>query len=64
RADLRSVRRECGGGGVLRFTAERGRFGHADRFWALALALRAGRFGEQARRVHAERLGARDLFIV
>ncbi|MBN1403816.1 MAG: hypothetical protein JW942_05035 [Opitutales bacterium] len=64
RADLRSVRRECSGGGALRFTAERGRFGHADRFWALALALRAARFGEERRRVHAERVPARDVFMV
>lgn len=64
RADLRSVRREYGGGGALRFTADRGRFGHADRFWALALALRAARCGELERPVHAERLGARDVFVV
>ena len=55
RADLRSIRRECGAGGGIRFTAERGRFGHADRFWALALALRAARFGEMAKRAHIER---------
>jgi phage FluMu gp28-like protein len=64
RADLRSVRREYGGGGALRFTAERGKYGHADRFWALALALRAARSGELERPVHAERLGARDVFVV
>jgi len=64
RADLRSIRRECSGGGVLRFTAERGRYGHADRFWALALALRAGRFGEQRRRAHAESVSARGAYMV
>jgi phage FluMu gp28-like protein len=58
RADLRSVRRECGAGGILRFTAERGSNGHADRFWALALALRAARVGEEARTAYAERLGS------
>jgi phage FluMu gp28-like protein len=56
RADLRAVRREGSGGGGLRFTAERGRYGHADRFWALALALRAARFGEEARALHLERV--------
>jgi len=63
RTDLRSVRRECGMGGVLRFTAERGKYGHADRFWALALALRAARIGEDAPRVFAERLGKTEAFV-
>jgi phage FluMu gp28-like protein len=64
RADLRSVRRESGAGGVLRFTAERGKYGHADRFWALALALRAARVGEACAPVHAERLVSREAFVV
>jgi len=63
-ADLRSIRRECGVGGGLRFTAERGRFGHADRFWALALALRAARFGELAKRAHMERFEALKSVVV
>lgn len=42
-ADLRSVRKELTSTGAVRFSAGRNEFGHADRFWALALALRAGR---------------------
>jgi phage FluMu gp28-like protein len=42
RADLRSVRRELTSSGNLRFSAERTAYGHADDFWALALALHAG----------------------
>lgn len=38
RADLHSVKREMGATGAPRLTAERGAQGHADRFWALALA--------------------------
>jgi phage FluMu gp28-like protein len=41
RADLRAVRRETTASGNIRFSAERGGSGHADRFWALALALHA-----------------------
>lgn len=41
RADLGRIRREIGPGGAPRFTAERDAHGHADRFWALALALHA-----------------------
>lgn len=40
-ADIRSVRKEVGAGGTLRFCAERTVDGHADRFWALALAVNA-----------------------
>ena len=41
RADLRSVTKQTTGAGNIRFTAERNADGHADRFWALALALHA-----------------------
>lgn len=41
RADLRAIRRETTAAGNLRFAADRGKNGHADRFWALALALHA-----------------------
>jgi len=64
RADLRSVRRECGGGGILRFTAERSGNGHADRFWALALALRAARLSEEPRTAYAERLEVIKGFVI
>jgi phage FluMu gp28-like protein len=42
RADLRAIKKEITSSGNIRFTADRGANGHADRFWALALALHAG----------------------
>lgn len=41
RADLRSVTKETTVAGNIRFTAERTKDGHADYFWALALAIHA-----------------------
>lgn len=41
RADLRSVTKQVTASGNIRFTAERTPDGHADRFWALALAIEA-----------------------
>jgi phage FluMu gp28-like protein len=41
-ADLRAVKKETTAAGNIRFVADRGKNGHADRFWALALALHAG----------------------
>jgi phage FluMu gp28-like protein len=41
RADLRSVTKQTTAAGNIRFTAERTPDGHADRFWALALAAHA-----------------------
>jgi phage FluMu gp28-like protein len=41
RADLRAVTKETTTAGNIRFTAERSENGHADRFWALALAIHA-----------------------
>lgn len=41
RADLRSVTKQTTAAGNIRFTAERTVDGHADRFWALALAVEA-----------------------
>ena len=41
RADLRAVAKETTAAGNIRFTAERSENGHADRFWALALAIHA-----------------------
>jgi phage FluMu gp28-like protein len=43
RADLRGVRKEVTGSGHIRFAGERNRYGHCDRFWALALALHAAK---------------------
>jgi phage FluMu gp28-like protein len=43
RADLRAIKKESTAAGNIRFTADRGKNGHADRFWALALALHAAK---------------------
>ncbi len=45
RADLRSVTKQVTAAGNIRFTAERTPDGHADRFWALALAIHAAGTG-------------------
>ena len=42
RADLRKVQKLTTAAGNIRFVAESTPDGHADRFWALALALHAG----------------------
>jgi phage FluMu gp28-like protein len=43
RADLRAIKKETTASGNIRFTADRGKNGHSDRFWALALALHAAK---------------------
>lgn len=48
RSDLRSVTKQVTAAGNIRFTAERTVDGHADRFWALALAIHAGSDGGAA----------------
>ena len=45
RADLRAVTKVTTAAGNIRFTAERSENGHADRFWALALAVHAAQTG-------------------
>jgi len=42
RSDLRAIKKETTASGNIRFTADRGKNGHSDRFWALALAMHAG----------------------
>jgi phage FluMu gp28-like protein len=42
-SDFRAIRKETTAAGNIRFTAERTEGGHADRFWAAALALHAGK---------------------
>jgi len=37
-ADLRAIKKETTSAGNIRFTSDRGKNGHSDRFWALALA--------------------------
>lgn len=41
RADLRGIRKVTTAAGNIRFEADRGKNGHSDRFWALALAVHA-----------------------
>lgn len=41
RSDIHSVRKEYTGAGSIRFAADSSNNGHADRFWALALAVNA-----------------------
>jgi phage FluMu gp28-like protein len=43
RSDLRAIKKETTASGNIRFTADRGKNGHSDRFWGLALALHAGK---------------------
>ncbi len=40
--DLRAIKKETTAAGNIRFTADRSKSGHSDRFWSLALALHAG----------------------
>lgn len=40
-ADLRAVKKDTTAAGNIRFTADRGKNGHSDRFWSLALAIHA-----------------------
>lgn len=40
-SDIRKIRKETTAAGNVRFAADRGEGGHADRFWALALAIHA-----------------------
>lgn len=59
RSDLRAVKKTTAASGNIRFAADRGKNGHSDRFWALALALHAAKdiggpqFNPQA--IHAGR---------
>lgn len=43
RADLRAIKKDTTAAGNIRFTADRGKNGHSDRFWALALAIHAAK---------------------
>jgi len=43
RSDFRSIRKEITSTGGIRFTSTRGKNGHSDRFWALALAISASK---------------------
>lgn len=43
KSDIRAIRKEVTGSGNVRFAADRGVNGHADRFWGLALSLHAAK---------------------
>ncbi len=43
KADIRAIRKEVTRSGNVRFAADRGTNGHADRFWGVALALHAAK---------------------
>lgn len=43
RADLRSIKRQSTSSGNIRFNADSAKTGHADRFWAMALAVHAAK---------------------
>lgn len=45
KADIRAIRKEVTAAGNVRFAADRGQNGHADRFWGLALAIHAAKTG-------------------
>lgn len=60
RADLRAVTKETTAAGNVRFTAERTKNGHADRFWALALAIHAA--GNPAGPIEHESTGRRRTY--
>lgn len=53
-SDLRSIRKETTSAGNVRYVGERNADGHADRFWALALAIHAAK---PAGSVHFATLG-------
>lgn len=56
RADLRSVKRETTFAGNIRFAGDRGKNGHADRFWALALAIHAACGDKRMAPMHFEEI--------
>jgi phage FluMu gp28-like protein len=58
RADLRAIKKTATSAGNLRFAADRGPGGHADRFWALALAVQAAQQASEQRYENFARLGA------
>jgi len=60
RADLHAVKREAGATGIPRLIAEREGGSHADRFWALALAVSAASL--MPNRITYESVAARPFF--
>jgi len=60
RADLRAIKKETTAAGNIRFTADRGKNGHADRFWGLALMIHAGQAPDQPFAYQAVKVPGRD----
>jgi phage FluMu gp28-like protein len=48
------MRKEATASGNIRFTGERTKNGHADRFWGLALALHAAKQATRTNKVFAQ----------
>jgi phage FluMu gp28-like protein len=59
RADLRSIKRETTFAGNIRFAGDRGKNGHADRFWALALAIHAANISKKQAAAYFEKIEKR-----
>jgi len=55
RADLRAIKKETTAAGNIRFTADRGKNGHSDRFWAAALGIHAGKRSGTIGAIHPAR---------
>jgi phage FluMu gp28-like protein len=65
RADIRSVRRETTFAGNVRFAGDRRKDGHADRFWALAMAIHAAGVTDGTHPICCERIGrAREVIFL
>jgi phage FluMu gp28-like protein len=58
RADLHAVKREITYSGNIRFAADHGKNGHADRFWALALAIHASAISKSSAAQFCEPIAA------
>jgi phage FluMu gp28-like protein len=60
RADHRAIKKVTTSSGNVRFAADRGKNGHADRFWAGALAIHAGKHVEAPQMPHRFGSGKRS----
>ena len=61
-SDLRAIKKETTASGNIRFSADRSENGHADRFWALALAIHARGRSDGPARIAAFRSEREDNF--
>jgi len=53
RSDFRAIKKETTSSGNIRFSADRGKNGHSDRFWAAALCKRASKTSSRMGRIVA-----------